>query len=116
MRNGLLALVGVLAAILLMHSFELMWDLGVLVALILATLAIILLCRTWQRPPIEWTLIAIALVLPLAGWTEADQQWRTTTIVLYAIFGTIASIAAIAKRRPLLFIATAISLTIALSL
>jgi len=107
------ALLGTLAAILLMHSFELIWDLGVLVALILATTAIALLFRTWQRPAIEWTWIAIAIVLPLAGWTEADPQWRTTTIVLYAIFGTIASIAAIAKRRPTFFIAAALALTIA---
>jgi len=106
-------LFGALAAGLVMHYFESKLDLGVLFALVSATIAVALLCRTWRRPSTEWLWIAIALILPLAGWAEADRQWRTATIALYAVFGVIAFAAAIVKRHHALFFAGAIGFTIA---
>jgi uncharacterized membrane protein YgcG len=96
-----------------MHYFERKWDLGVLFALIVATIAIVLLSRVWRRPSTEWLFIAIALALPLAGYAEADAAWRWTTIALYAAFGVIAFGFAIAKRHHAFFLAAAIGFTIA---
>ncbi len=98
---------GALAAGLVMHYFEKKWDLGVLAALIIAVSAIVLLCRTWQRPSNEWLFILIAITLPCAGWAEADAKWRTVTIALYAAFGVIAFIAAIVKPHHAFFLAAA---------
>jgi len=106
-------LFGALAAVLTAHYFEKKWDLGVLSALIAAALALAMLWRTWRRPSTEWLWIAIALILPLAGWAEADRQWRTTTIALYAGFGAIAFIAAILKRHHAFLFAAAIGFTVA---
>lgn len=100
-------LFGALAAGLTMEYFERKWDLGVLFALVCAAIAIALLARTWRRPSTEWLLIAIAIVLPLAGWPEADPKWRTTTIILYSGFGIVALIAALLKRHHAFFIAAA---------
>lgn len=106
-------LFGALAAGLAMHYCEAKWDLGVLIALVIATAAIALLCRTWQRPSNEWLFILIAVTLPLAGYAEADAKWRTTTIALYAGFGVAALIAAIAKRHHAFFLAAASGLAVA---
>jgi hypothetical protein len=106
-------LFGALAAGLTMHYFEKKWDLGVLFALAGATFAVALLCRTWQRPSTEWLLIAIALILPLAGYAEADRKWHATTIAMYAAFGAIAFTAAILKRHHAFFLAAAIGFAVA---
>jgi hypothetical protein len=106
-------LFGALAAGLVMHYAEQKWDAGVLVALIFAAVSIALLARTWWRPSTEWLWIAIAIVLPLAGYAEADAKWRTFTIILYAAIGAIALFAAIAKRHHAFFVAAAIGFTIA---
>lgn len=106
-------LFGALAAGFAMHYFERKWDLGVLFALAVATIAIVLLSRTWRRPSTEWLFIAIALTQPLAGYAEADAKWRWTTIALYAAFGAIALTFAIAKRHHAFFLAAAIGFTIA---
>ena len=106
-------LFGALAAGFAMHYFERKWDLGVLFALVVATIAIVLLSRTWRRPSTEWLFIAIALTLPLAGYAEADAAWRWATILLYASFGVIAFAFAIMKRHHAFFLAAAIGFTIA---
>ncbi|HJQ37448.1 MAG TPA: hypothetical protein VKB93_09940 [Thermoanaerobaculia bacterium] len=98
---------GALAAGLLMHYFEKKWDLGVLAALLIAAVAIALLCRTWQRRSNEWLFILIAVTLPLAGWAEADAKWRTVTIALYAAFGVLALAVAIVKPHHAFFLAAA---------
>jgi len=100
------ALFGAIAAGFVMHYTEAKWDAGVLAALIMATIALVALCRTWQRPSTEWLWSAITVLLPIAGYAEADAPWRTTTITLYALFGTIAFIAAIPKRHHAMFFAT----------
>jgi hypothetical protein len=106
-------LFGALAAGFAMHYFERKWDLGVLFALVVATIAIVLLSRVWRRPSTEWLFIAIALTQPLAGYAEADAAWRWTTIVLYAAFGGLAFAFAIAKRHHAFFLAAAIGFAIA---
>ncbi|PYQ30355.1 MAG: hypothetical protein DMF56_05945 [Acidobacteria bacterium] len=106
-------LFGALAAGFAMHYFERKWDLGVLFALVVATIAIVLLSRTWRRPSTEWLFIAIALTLPIAGYAEADAAWRWTTIALYAAFGCIAVAFAIARRHHAFFLASAIGFAIA---
>jgi hypothetical protein len=100
-------LFGALAAGLVMYYFEKRWDLGVLFALIAAAIAIALVCRSWQRPSTEWLFILIAVAMPLAGYGEADAKWRTVTIVLYAAFGVLALLAAIARPHHAFFLAAA---------
>jgi len=105
-------LFGALAAIFVMLYFEKRFDLGVLCALVLALGACLALLRTWRRPTTEALWIAIALIMPIAGRFVADEYWRYTTILLYAIFGILALSLAIAKRHHALFLAAMISLAI----
>jgi hypothetical protein len=65
-----------IAALLLVYLVERFLDLGVMAALVLATL---FLGHGW-----------IAAVLPLAGWLAADPEWRSVTILLYAAFASLA--------------------------
>jgi len=106
-------LFGALAAGFTMHYLETRYDLGVLFALVCGLLAIIALCRTWQRPSTEWLWIAIATLLPLAGYAEADAKWRTVTIALYAAYGALALILAIRKRHHAFFAAAGIGFAVA---
>jgi hypothetical protein len=106
-------LFGALAAIFVTLYFEKRFDLGVLCALIVALGACLALLRTWRRPTTEALWIALALVMPVAGRFTADRDWRDTTIVLYAIFGIIALVLAIARRHHAFFLAAMISLAIA---
>lgn len=106
-------LFGALAAALLTHYLEARFDIGVLAGLAFATLSVLALCREWKRPSNEWLFIAVALILPLVGYAEADAQWRTTTIALFAGFGALALSLAIAKRHHALFFAAAIGFTVA---
>jgi hypothetical protein len=74
---------------------------------------VLALCREWRRPSNEWLFIAIALILPLAGYAEADPKWRSTTIALYVAFGVLGLMLAIVKRHHALFFAAAIGFAIA---
>ncbi|HYH07224.1 MAG TPA: hypothetical protein VEK11_09235 [Thermoanaerobaculia bacterium] len=104
---------GAVAAIFVMTWAEKRLDLGVLAALLMALAAIFLLLRTWQRPTTEWLLIAIAIVLPVAGWFHADAIWRNVTILLYAAFAAIAFALAMRKRHHAFFFAALIACAIA---
>ncbi|HEX2121556.1 MAG TPA: hypothetical protein VHL59_07935 [Thermoanaerobaculia bacterium] len=106
-------LFGALAAGFVVHYAEKRFDAGVLAALAFAALAVLALCREWRRPSNEWLFIAIALILPLVGYAEADPQWRATTIALYAAFGVLALTLAIVKRHHALFFAATIGFAIA---
>lgn len=99
---------GAVAAIFVMMWFERRFDLGVLSALAMALGAMLLLLRTWQRPSTEWLLIAIAIVMPVAGWFTADAIWRNVTIILYAAFAGIALVLALKKRHHAFFFASMI--------
>lgn len=106
-------LFGALAAGFAMHYLETRFDLGVLFALACGIAAILALCRTWQRPTTEWLWIAIAVLLPIAGYAEADAKWRTVTIALYAAYGAFALTVAIRKRHHAFFAAAAVGFAIA---
>ena len=104
---------GAVAAIFVAMWAEKRFDLGVLAALLLALAAMLLLLRTWQRPTTEWLLIAVTIVLPVAGWFTADAVWRNVTILLYAAFGTIALVLALKRRHHAFFFASLIAFAIA---
>jgi hypothetical protein len=110
MRNPLF---GALAAIFVVAYFEKKWDLGVLAALVMATVALFALLRTWRRPSTEWLWIALALALPVAGRFYADEVWRNVTIILYGAFGALALFLAIRHRHHALFFSGAIGIAIA---
>jgi hypothetical protein len=106
-------LFGTAAAIFVARYFEKRADLGTLAALLIATVALFALLRTWRRPSNEWLMIAIALVLPIAGRVDADARWRPTTIALYACFAALALMLGITRRHHAFFIAAMIGGTIA---
>ena len=106
-------LFGALAAIFIVIYFEERFDLGVIAALIIAVVATLAVLRTWQRPSTEWLWIAIAIVMPLAGYANADPEWRTVTIGLYAAFGFFALMLAVTKRHHALFLSGGLSVAIA---
>lgn len=110
MRNPLF---GALAAIFVVSYFEEKWDLGVLAALVMATVALFALLRTWRRPSTDWLWIALALALPVAGRFYADDVWRNVTIILYGAFGALALFLAIRHRHHALFLSGAIGIAIA---
>lgn len=110
MRNPLF---GALAAIFVVAYFEKKWDLGVLAALVLATVALFALLRTWRRPSTEWLWIATAVALPVAGRFYADEVWRNVTILLYGAFGALALFLALRFRHHALFFSGAIGIAIA---
>lgn len=93
--------------------FEEKWDLGVLAALAIAAVAVAGLLRTWRRPSNEWLCIAVALVLPVAGVTYADEVWRNVTILLYGAFGAATLLLAVRKRHHALFLGGAIGIAVA---
>jgi hypothetical protein len=106
-------LFGALAAIFVVAYFEEKWDLGVIAALVMATVALFALLRTWRRPSTEWLWIALALALPIAGRFYADDVWRNVTIILYGAFGALALFLAIRHRHHALFFSGAIAIAIA---
>lgn len=106
-------LFGALAVGLVMHYAEERFDAGLLFALIAAAISLGALCHVWKRRSTEWLWIAILIILPLAGWAEADRRWRTMTIILYAAFGAIALVAALLKRHHAMFFAAMIGFTVA---
>jgi hypothetical protein len=106
-------LFGALAAIFVVQYAENPFNLGVVCALGIAFVACLALLRTWRRPTTEALWIALALILPIAGRFDADSEWRTTTIVLYAAFGIVVLGLAIARRHHALFLSAMIAFTIA---
>jgi len=110
MRNPVF---GAVAAGFVVAYFEKKWDLGVLAALVLATIAVFALLRTWRRFSTEWLWIALALTLPLVGRFYADEVWRNVTIILYGAFGALALFLAIRKRHHALFFSGALGIAIA---
>jgi hypothetical protein len=106
-------LFGAIAAALVAAYCEDRFDLGVIVALAIALIAMLAMLRTWQRPSTEWLFITIALLLPLVGRFFADERWRALTIALYAFFAAIALMLAIAKRQHVFFLAAMIAGAIA---
>lgn len=109
-RNPIL---GCIAAVLVMAWAEWRFDLGVIAALLAASLAVVALLRTWQRASTEWLFIFTALALPIAGRFTAGLQWRTTTIALYAGYGVVVLTLALLKRHHALFFSAGIALAIA---
>lgn len=106
-------LFGALAAIFLTLYFEEKLDLGVVAALVIATIAVFALLRTWRRPSTEWLWIAIVIVAPIAGRFLADEVWRTVTIILYTAFGLLTLALAIRNRHHALFLSAGVALAIA---
>lgn len=106
-------LFGAAAACFVVGYFEDRFDLGVIAALVMATLAVIALLRTWERPSTEWLFIALAVVMPFAGRTVADSEWRSVTIALYAVFAVVVAVLAVRKRHHALFLSAAIALGVA---
>lgn len=106
-------LFGALAASFIAVYFEKRFDLGVLAALVIALAASFALLRTWRRSENEWLCIAIAVILPLVGYAQADSQWRNTTIVLYVVFGVVNLFLAIRFPHHALFLAGAIGMGVA---
>jgi hypothetical protein len=110
-RNPLL---GAAAAVLVVVYAE-RFDRGVAVALLLGTVALLALLRTWRRPSTEWLWAACALVLPVAGWFGADAGWRKVTILLYLAYGALALVLGLRKRHPVYFFAALIGWTVAVT-
>lgn len=106
-------LFGAAAAISIASYFESRFDLGVLAALVIATIALLASLRTWRRPSTEWLFIAIALSLPIAGITQADVQWRVVTIALYFAFALLALLLGLTRRHHAFFLASMIGAAIA---
>lgn len=105
-------LFGTLAAGFVATYFEERFDLGVVAALVMALVAAMALLRTWRRPSNEFLFIAIAVVLPIAGYTQADANWRHATIALYFAFGLVTFFLALRYRHHALFLAGAIGIGI----
>jgi hypothetical protein len=110
LRNPLF---GALAAILLIIYCEEKRDLGTLAAIVIATIAVAALVRTWRRPSTEWLWIAIAIAAPIAGRFQADEIWRNVTIILYGGFGLLTLALAVRVRHHALFLSAGIALAIA---
>ena len=106
-------LFGALAAAFVVQYFELRFDRGVVVALTIATAAVLALLRKWRRPSTEWLWIALAVTMPVAGRSVADVPWRDVTILLYGAFAALALTLAVRKRHHALFASGGIALTIA---
>lgn len=106
-------LFGALAASFVAAYFEKRFDLGVVAALVIALIAAFGLLRTWRRPSNEFLCIAIAVVLPLVGYSQADAVWRHATIALYLAFGAVTLFLAIRYRHHALYLAGAIGVGVA---
>lgn len=105
-------LFGALAASFVAAYFEKRFDLGVVSALVIALIAAFALLRTWRRPSTEYLFIALAVVLPIVGYSQADAEWRQATIALYFAFGLVTFFLAIRYRHHALFLAGAIGIAI----
>lgn len=105
-------LFGALAASFVAAYFEKRFDLGVVSALVIALIAAFALLRTWSRPSTEHLFIAIAVVLPVVGYSQAGAEWRQATIALYFAFGLVTFFLAVRYRHHALFLAGAIGIAI----
>lgn len=105
-------LFGALAASFVAAYFEKRFDLGVLSALAIALAAAFALLRTWRRPSTEYLFIAIAVILPVVGYSQAGAEWRQATIALYFAFGLVTFFLAVRYRHHALFLAGAIGIAI----
>lgn len=106
-------LFGALAAAFVVQYFELRFDRGVVVALTIATVAVLALLRTWSRPSTEWLWIALAVAMPVVGRFEADPTWRDVTIILYGGYAALMLTLAVRKRHHAFFAGGGIALAIA---
>ncbi len=106
-------LFGALAAGFITVYFEKRFDLGVVAALVIAVVAAFALLRTWRRPSNELLGIAIAILLPVVGYAQADAEWRYLTISLYFAYGAVTLFLAIRHRYHALFLAGGIGVGIA---
>lgn len=106
-------LFGAVAAILVMIYTETKWDVGVVTALVMATLAAVALLREWRRSSTEWLFILMVMTLPLAGVFTADAKWRTMTIGLYAAYGALTFALGLLKRHHALLLTGVSGLVIA---
>jgi hypothetical protein len=106
-------LFGAAAAIFVVEYLERIRDLGVVTALVIATIAGLALLREWRRPSTEWLFIAMVLILPVYGRFEANREWRTTTIALYASFAVLMLTLAFVRRHHALLLAGMIGIAIA---
>ncbi|MDQ3281696.1 MAG: hypothetical protein M3Q69_09810 [Acidobacteriota bacterium] len=106
-------LFGAVAAMFVVQYAERRADLGTLAALLIALAAMLALLGTWRRPSNEWLMIAIVLVLPIAGRFNADVSWRPVTIALYTAFAVVALILGITRRHHAFFLAAMIAGSIA---
>lgn len=106
-------LFGGIAAIFVMVWGEMRFDGGTVVAIAIASLAMVALLREWERPSTEWFFVVTMLVLPLAGRVAADGKWWRVTIGLYAAFGFAALLLALLRRHHAFFVAAMIGLSIA---
>jgi hypothetical protein len=106
-------LFGAVAASFVAAWFEDRFDLGVIAALVMGLLAAFGLLRTWRRPSNEHLCIAVAVLLPVVGYTQADAEWRSATIALYLAFGLVTLFLAVRYRHHALFLCGAIGIGIA---
>lgn len=89
-------------ALLLTLAAEVLFDVGVLIALIIGAIAL------FAKHD------ALAAIMPIAGFFAIDPQWSRTTIFLYAGFVVLAIIAGFIGRRRPPFISAAVGLLILL--
>lgn len=106
-------LFGGAGAYFVVQYFEQRFDLGVIAAMVIATLSVVALLRTWRRPSTEWLFVVLAVAMPVIGRAEADPIWRTLTIMLYGVFGVVTFYLAIRKRHHALFLSGGIAIAIA---
>jgi hypothetical protein len=106
-------LFGGAAAYFVANYLEVRFDLGTVVALLMAAAALFALYRTWNRPSTEWLFAVIAVGMPFAGWAFADSAWLETTLILYSAFAVLAFVSAVRKRHHAMFASAAAAAIVA---
>ncbi|HET8799423.1 MAG TPA: hypothetical protein VFO89_17170 [Thermoanaerobaculia bacterium] len=112
LRNPLF---GAIAAAFVVGYAERVRDLGVVAALAVATIGGLALLREWRRPSTEWLWIGFAVLFPPYGRIYGDQEWRTTTIALYAAIAIVMLTLAFARRHHALLVAGLVAMAIAVA-
>ena len=96
-------LFGALAAVFVMLYFEKRLDAGVLCTLLIALASCIACCAL--APAVDGRALDRARAGDaVRGAFHRGREWRTVTIALYAIFGVMALVLAIARRHHALFL------------
>ena len=95
LRNPLFVVV---AAIFTLAWFETRFDLGTLFGIVVATAAMVLLTREWERPSTQWMLDGLVVVMPVAAILAIDGKWIVFARVLFGAFGVAALL--LALKRP----------------